>query len=602
MAKAKKAEIMKTPAEISKWIGTLKRAELIRGRADETFGYSRAHLEFQGDYVSAMPSFMQGVDLVPINEVYAYAKTFIPTVYTRDPYITCNPQNAKSAPGAKINELFINAKWRELNLKRAIKRCILDAIFSEGWVKTGYTSVFGKIEPKEGEPALEPSEFIQDEEVFCERVSWRNMLRDTDAIDGIHDARWVAQEIIRPLEAVKASSIYENTAKLQPSFIVRPDSDDRMLRQARDTGYDTAEEVAYARLWEIWDRDSNRVFTISEGCEGFLKNEKWPYKIQGFPFALLRFNENPDECYAPNLIAAWEPQLWEKIKIRAMQLDHIKRFNRQLSVEKGAMTPAEMDMFKKGITGSVIERAKGTEPPKPIEYAQIQPDIYAVENKIDLDKDNISGQPNAVRSAPQKTQSRTLGEIDRLISAFSSRQGEPQDIVEDFCEEIAYKLLGISEQYMTGEQYVRATGKDIEAIGKAILDPVTGESRFDGTGFRFTKEDIKGIEYELDVKSGSTLPLDKQNRTDALVQILKLGPTIGINPGSKVSRMLGKALISEFDMKEVEAAYDEEQKAIEKQAKMGDAIARQGIEQGELKLANLKKMRDAQAGVGAPGQ
>lgn len=574
--------------EITTWLSRIKRAEKVRDRADKKYGYTRATKMYQNDFASAMPTFLDGLTIMPINEVYAYMKAFIPSVYARDPYIVANPRGYQHIAAAKIAELYINAKWRDMRLKKDVKRCMLDAGLAEGWMKVGYSAVFGSIEPEEkGKPGLEPSEYIVDEEIFAARVSWRHMVKDPDAVDGIHDARWVAQRIIKPLEAVKASAVYENTADLQPSFVVDGMSDTEMADRRLDMSGE--DEIAYAALWEIWDRDTNRVYTISEGNSKYLKNEKWPYKMEGFPYVLLRFNDNPDEPYAPNLIDPWIHQLWEKMKLRALTLDHIKRFNRQLSIEEGAMTPAEIKKLAEGKTAAVTKRKKGTDVPQPIPYPQVQTDIYAVESRIDLDKDNVSGQPNAVRSAPQKTQSRTLGEIDRLIAAFNARQAEPEDVLEDFCEEVAYKLLKLSMQFMSGEQYVRATQKDISEIAEALVDPITGASRFDGIGFKFSRADIQNLEVEIDVKSGSTLPLNREARTEAVSGLLKLGPTLGIQPGGKVSRTLGKSLLSELELKEVERAYDEEQEEIDARKQLDLKMQEAQLDEAAVKIRHMKE-------------
>lgn len=564
------------PREIFNWLGRIKRAERTREIADERFGYSRAQKMYEGDFRSVVPSFISDVDLIQINEVYAFAKAFVPSIYSRDPFITVTPKSKRAIASAKIRELAVNAYWRELRLKRVMRQIIYDAIFSEGWVKCGYSAALGSIAREEGKPGLEPSEFITNEEIFCTRVSWRNMVKDSDAVDGITDARWVAQQIIKPLEVVQASSLYENTSDIRPAFVVRNDQVDQRV---------DSEDEKYAVLWEIWDRDTERVYTVSEGSDKYLMNKEWPYEMEGFPYELLRFNVNPDEPYAPNLIAAWEPQLWEKMKIRAMELDHLKRFNRQMFIEEGGMSRSEMDKFTKGKTGSIIQVKPKKQPPQPIPYPPLQPDMYAVEGRIDLDKDNVSGQPNAVRSAPQRTQSRTLGEIDRLISAFQARQSEPQAMVEDFAAEVAYKLLKLMAQYQTAPRYVRATQQDIQSadIQEALMNPETGDSRFDGFGFAFTKKDIREMEVEVSVKAGSTLPLDKQSRVESMISILKLGPTIGVTPGDKVSQVIGKNLISDFEMPEIIAAYEE---VLRKMA--AREIVGKIAQMGEMDLAQQK--------------
>jgi hypothetical protein len=551
--------------EIDGILDKIKHAEQVRKDADERYGYSRALQLYNGEFKSVSPSWMANIELIPINEVYAYVKTFIPSVYSRDPFIAVNPKGSQHILGAKILELAVNAYWRELRLKKEVRRCLFDAVFAEGWMKTGYSADIGK--EKADDPAIEPSEFIRNEEIFAARIPWKQMVRDPDAVDGIHDARWVAQQIVRPFDAVLRSSLYENKKDLAPNFMVDYAGLTPSLRAQQSMA------MEYLSFWEVWDRDDRRVYTVAEGHHTFLRNIGWPYKSDSFPYDLLRFNDNADEPYAINLIAPWEPQLWEKMKIRAMELDHLKRFGRQLKAEKGALTRQEMDKYTKGITGSIIQYEQGRQGPEPIPYPPIQSDMYAVENRIDLDKDNISGQPNAVRSAPQRTQSRTLGEIDRLISAFQFRQNDPTSVIEDFSAEVAYKLIGLMQQFFSAKKFVRATKKQLGDLIDAFVDE-DGNPRFDGSGFVFSKKDIQDTEFDIEVRAGSTLPLDKQGRIEAMTNILKLGPSIGVTPGDKVSRVIGKNLMTEFDMPEITQAYEEviaKMDAAETTAQVGEA-------------------------------
>lgn len=589
--------------EIHDWISKLKAAEKARDEADARFGYSRSLKEYSGDYMSTMPSFMMDTPIVPINEVYGYVKAFVPSVYARNPHVSFNPRGRKSIAGAKICELAVNSYWQELRLKRQVRRVIFDAIFAEGWMKTGFSSAFGSIdktkplppEAQDGDgevqeaPPIEANEFIRDKEIFATRVSWRHMVRDTDAVDGIHDARYIGQKIIKPFDAVRGSALY--TAKdIRPTHTYDPESP---LNLANTKRKDAGEREEFIEFWEVWDADTRKIYWVSEGCDEYLREpEDWPYRFNGYPFDLLRFNQLEDECYAPNLIGAWEPQLWEKIKIRSMQMDHVKRFNRQLWAEKGTVTKAEMQKFSLGKTGA-INFYEGKQPPMPAPYPSLQTDIYAIENRIDMDKDNISGQPNAVRGAQQKTQSRTLGEVKSMVGAYEARQLDPQSDVEDFCGEVAVKIAAVAQDYLSGEKFVRVTQEDLQVIVQAF-----GKDRYDGTGFTFSRADIENAEFDYEVKVGSTLPLDRQNRIEAMVNILKLGAAIGLQPGDKVSKVIGKNVLAEFEMKEIEVAYEEMIAEMERMAVLQKAAAR--MQQGALeeKIAKTKALMNSGGGAG----
>ncbi len=573
--------------EVRRWLDRVGHAEKLRNDADLRFGYSRALKEYAGDYMSTLPSFMANTPIVPINEVFGYVKAFIPSVYSRNPHISFNPKGASAIASCKLLEKLVNGYWSELRLKRQVRRAIFDAIFAEGWVKTGFCEspkphyTKKKVDGEEVTAVpLEANEFIRDKEIFSTRVSWRHMVRDPDAVDGIHDARFVAQKIIKPLAAVQCSPLFKGRDITATHTY---DANSLVAEPGKTRVYEGGDKQEFVVYWEIWDMDTYKLYWVSAGCSEYMRDpEDWPYGFDGYGFDLLRFNQLEDECYAPNLIGPWEPQLWEKIKIRSMQMDHIKRFNRQLYAKKGTLTKAQMQKFSLGQTGAVIE-GEGDVPPSPIQYPQIQTDIYAVENRVDLDKDNISGQPNAVRSAPQKTQSRTLGEINTMIAAFQARQVDPQSDVEDFCGEIAVKIAAIAKQYLNGERFVHVTQEEVQTLVQAF-----GPERWDGTSFRFTKADLANAEFEEEVRAGSTLPLDRQGRVDAMTNILKLGPTIGIQPGDEVSKVIGKNILSEYEMKEIELAYV---KAI-KQMEAVQQVTRARMQlQNQAQLEKIEKVK-----------
>lgn len=591
--------------EMQERMQKIRYAEKIRNEADRKYGYSRALMEYQGAYKEALPDFILGVDMIPINEVFAFVKTFIPSVYARDPFIAVNAKGKKWIIGSKILEHATNAYWRELKIKRQVKRAILDAVFAEGYVKVGYSKNISK---DDDEKSVNPSQFVENNEIFCQHIHWKMMVRDPDATDGLYDARFVAQKLILPLEAIQDSDLYENTDNLKPSYTM-----DMILPDYQKLGHEYKAQKKYVVLWEEWDRDENKVRTLAEGHDRYLMEKDWPYQFkkkgsnQPYPYELLRFNEATQEPYAPNLIGPWEPQLWEKIKIRALELDHIKRFGRQYIAERGALNEQEEDKLVKGITGSVIKKEQGRPDPVPMQYPAIQTDIYGVENRIDMDKDNISGQPSVARAAPQKTQSRTVGELSKIMTAFEARQTGPQDDVETFSEEVSKKLIGLMQQYFRGEKFIKITQLDQEWLETELQmglsrnpndqDLQDQNQRLDMTGFLMKPKDIKDIEFDVEVRAGSALPLDKKNRMTSMINMLELAEKIGIQPGGKLSKVIGRNLFAEWDMPEIQQAYEEDLKFLEAQIKTG--LAAQAA-QHRMQGNRIQAMQRRANGMGQP--
>ena len=96
--------------EIREWFNRIEYAKRVRRDADEKYGYTKATQMYQGDYRSAMPSFVTDVPIIPINEVYSFIKTFIPSVFSRNPHISVNAKGAKHIASSKIWELWTNAQ------------------------------------------------------------------------------------------------------------------------------------------------------------------------------------------------------------------------------------------------------------------------------------------------------------------------------------------------------------------------------------------------------------------------------------------------------------------------------------------------------------
>ncbi len=563
MAKANK--------KIEKWRARIAAAVQVQQQYNVDYGYDRALMEYRGEYAKAMPTVLKDKKIVPINEIKAFVKTLMPAIYSRDPYIAVNPRGAVGPGGtdnalsARVQERSVNGYWREFNLKHEVKRCIVDALLSPwGWLKVGYSAEFGKYEHKDGDPALHPSEFIRSEEIYCVRESYKRIVYDPDSINAPFDCRFIAHKLIVPLDAVKASVVYKNTADLKASFVGRYPGDDKKLNRPAEG---LTDETEFVILWEIWDRDMGEVLTLPpEGTDKFIGEKDWPKKLTEYPFVGLTFDINPDANYPQNAISIWEPQLWEKIHLRSMQIDHLKRFGRQLAAQKGSLDKSEVAKLIKGLPGIIyFNQAKGA--PVPLQYPPIQPDMYAVANAVDVDKDNLSGQGNVVRGAAQKTQSRTLGELDKLMMASQNRNSEPQDLVEDFCARVARLIISNQKAHSSIEKLIDFSGEKDEKILEAF------KGRIDAKGFlKFTKKDIQG-DTDITVKCGSTLPMNKENRLQTMTAAIKLGPSIGISPNGKTSKVLGRKIMEDLELDEVTQAYTEEIAEMEAQAQAQAQIA-----------------------------
>jgi hypothetical protein len=119
-------------------------------------------------------------------------------------------------------------------------------------------------------------------------------------------------------------------------------------------------------------------------------------------------------------------------------------------------------------------------------------------------------------------------------------------------------------------------------------------------GFTFTRDDIQG-EFDIDVKVGSTIPLDRENKLNMLISILNLIPRLGAIPGGPVIGTLALEIASELDMPSIEQAVRQEVQLQQKmkaeaEAKRNEAQQIEAAKFGAEKQLEAEKIQSGQTG------
>lgn len=555
----------KTSSDIKMWLDKIDVSKRYREKVAERYRWKILTDEYRGDFKEVQNA--SDIYIPPLNFIFAYVKSEIPSLYLRDPKIKVNAKKGTSHLAARILEKALNYLWRTKRIKRENKKNILDVLLvGHSWFKTGYAGKFGAVEEANGNTY----EFIESEDFFGYRVPYKDITFNPDANDPPYDCTWIAHEVCVPLADIQKSKLYKNTKDLKPSITGEYDleSKDPVNDDKRhDLG------VPKARLYEVWDKSTRTVFTIAEGCDHYLKEpQPWPYDMNGFPFSYLRINEDPMCPYGIPDCYMFEPQVLEIMKIRAMMLDHLKRFNRQLLISQGSMGEEAKSHFAAGITGAVIEVNTGGKPlgdvAVPTPYPQIQTDIYAIEDRLTQDTINISGQAPSERGASQKTTTRTFKELVEIKKGAENRRSDKIDTIEDFVEDAASNLVALLQQLADIPYFVRIADDDPEKVIEGLQSRQSAGMEgavTNGNGFTFTKEDIAG-EFDFEVVAGSTKPLDQEQKLSLIVSLFEMLPSVGVMPGGPVYKYLGNEFADELDLGGLKKAIEEEQALAEERA------------------------------------
>lgn len=559
--------------EVKEWLKKYTSGRKFREWISSRYRWKDFIDEFKGHFRIANGS--ADIQINALNYIFAYIKTEIPALYLKNPYIKVNAKKSASVQSARILEEVINYDWRHKRLKKENKKNIFDGkLIGHSWFKSGYTGKFGTVEDGNGNTL----EYIESEDFFGYRVPWDCIVFDLDSIDPPHDCGWIAHDVWVNLEDAQSNPRYKNT--------------ERMVAQSRKpTNYSNSTSSADNRqykedekkvcLIEVWDMKNQKVFTLSEGVEDYIEEPKdWPYEMRGYPFSYLCFNPVNDEPYGMSDVYMFESQVLELTKIRAMELDHLKRGNRQFGYD-GSLTQEQKDAIALGITGNVIENIDVNKF-QALPYAPFQSDGYAIEKFVKEDMINISGQSPQERGATQQTSTRTFRELAQIAKGAENRRAEQIDVVEDFITDIANKRIALMQQFADLPYYVRITGKDPQEIAQALQGRPSAQGAGAPTaittpqGFTFTKEDIQG-EFDIEVIPGSTAPMDKNTIVSMIIDALQYLPALGVTPGGPVTAAIGTIIADFFQLPELK-----------------DAMEQEGQLQAQMKAQQQQQMQDQQ--------
>lgn len=559
--------------EVKQWLDRVNVARRYGERIRDELGANRFPKQYLGIYDVRLGN----MQVPAINDVYAYTQALIAGLNNKDPYIAVNAKKTGTVKGAAILETGLNYYWRQLKLKEENELELLDVTLAgDAWHKTGYSAQ----SVGSGETMK-----MKAERIYSNRVSYKDIVYNVGSRKAPWDSQWIAQRIVRPTQDVK-DEYGSRAAKLKGG--PHPALNDSEFKSANFKS-----DLNFSTLWEIWDAREGKIRLVAEGLDVYLKKPiDWPDYQDEFPFDNLWFNTIVDEPFHMPDIKPWEPQILEKIKILAMILNHMKRWNRQLLVRAGAIDVPNMDKFEKGIDGSVVEvNVPGNESINnvmaPATYAPLPPEIWSLLNKLDEIAANVNGQPAFDRGGSTITKTRTLGELEYMKGGSRSRTDRKINRFETFLTNIARKIIVQMKANFDLEETVYITGDTPQEIIAAFQDKFDPQSG----SVTFTKEDIVG-EYDVSIRAGSTLPLDRDTRMQILSQVLQQSVQLAQLPGlPPFVQVVIQEILRDYDIKALQVAFDEQ---IQKQTQTEAGQAQQQATDMDKVKAETEK-RQAQA-------
>lgn len=363
-------------------------------------------------------------------------------------------------------------------------------------------------------------EVVAAEGLVIDRVLTDNLLIDPSVCEfaDYPEAGWLAQII--PMKKSEAEGIYKlklDKAKAYQSNEQMAKNDKRIA-----SGTTALEEDKQIAIIEIWDKTTNRVFTMAEGCDYWLREPFSPAKIgeRWYPFFLLPYQEVDGQFVAPSLVDLTEKLQEEHNNTRDKFNDH-RDLMKPGWVASGDINEKSIKRYKDSELGEITLIDTEGKPLasmiQPKQHPPIDPVVYDT-SAVRYDWEQVTGLQDAARSSVVKPKTATEASI--MQQSLSGRVSEFRDQVEDWLQEVSQYAAQILLMEMTPPQVERIMGpakKSMQDMGGMQME--VEEKTFDWP--QLSREQVFDM-IEMQIRAGTTGAPDKLEQQDNWTKILPL--------------------------------------------------------------------------------
>ncbi|WP_258005619.1 hypothetical protein [Castellaniella caeni] len=303
------------------------------------------------------------------------------------------------------------------------------------------------------------SEIVAAEGLVIDRILPENLLISDDVIefDDYSNADWIAQLVPMSRGTAKArygidlagAKTYETSQELSGTK-----SGDLLVNTTK------APDDEQICIIEIWDRQSQQVYTMADGCQFFCRE---PFSAEGagqrwYPFFILPYAVLPGQFVAPCIVDLTEKLQGEHNETRDKFAAH-RNLNKPGWVASADMNGKSIRRHTDAELGEVVLIDTEGKPLNQIITARpnlpINPADYDT-GPIRQDWEMVTGLQDAARSTI--AQAKTATEAGIMQQALSGRVGEFRDKLNDLLTEMSQYSAQVLLLNLTPAQVERYTG------------------------------------------------------------------------------------------------------------------------------------------------
>lgn len=464
------------------------------------------------------------------NLIFSTAQATLPNIYARNPEVSVTGawRNGNVRLFCETMETVLSKQMRKAKLKKRMKMSVLAAMTEYfGIVKVTYQRDIRKdpliaqrmndtqdnivrlegliqqaedpqnrqdaeLRRQELEETLkgleDKSEVVAAEGLVIDRVLADNLVIDpaVTEFDDYEDADWLAQLV--PMKRSAAQALYGvdlSGAKVYKKDVMASGQDGQDGRENEANKGSLMDAMAGAGaaatgdeeicIVEIWDKRSQLVYTMADGCDFFCRESFSVERVgqRWYPFFILPYAVTPGQFVAPCLVDLTEKLQNEYNETRDKFAAHRELNKPGWIGDRESLDGKNVKRYVDSVLGEVTLVDAAGKPLNQVITAKLPIPVNPADydtGPIRTDWEQVTGLQDAARSTV--VQPKTATEASIMQQSLSGRTAEFRDKLEDLMQEMDEYGAQILLQELTPAQVERYTGP--HKLG-TVADSVTGQ-------------------------------------------------------------------------------------------------------------------------------
>lgn len=417
-----------------------------------------------------------------VNELESIVLNIVPSIHFYNPVFELRPIDESYRFSAQVYELLATVLYETLGMYENIEEAIIDTLILGGGLhKTGYfyeveTPSYQLGDATAGEPE------VRDEMILSGWVSPIHTLWDY-RVKQWKDKRWFAEEIVKPVEEVKESTLYKNTSELQGTITSR-EGIEGIKRQV-----DKDKKGDLVRLVEIHSLSDSKIITIADDHNKMLRKDD-DYGMELYD--QLSFTPSrPKRVWGKSIAQSIEEHMINLAKDLYYLHSHSRMVGAsKVMVEPSALSPEVTKGLESGkdLTILPIDGTSQGEMIKELKFSNVGADFYSGINLGQQIIRLLSGVTMQERGRHEPGVE-TAYEASKLMEASDKRNKYRIRKLNKFTANVMTKVLRIASDNFTPARIMSMVGVPQEyAFGLLPFDKMNLVVKFGSTAIEARNE------------------------------------------------------------------------------------------------------------------